>query len=329
MALEASSNRIGKFTYLDGTTETSLHRNGKVYTQRDGGGSDDEWVGVTPDNREIEVLDARTYDRAARHTLEANGFELLNRPLANLDVNFLNNESVVLNYYPQVEDVIRNASGARVVSAFDHNVRSVLGNQNKRRIEGGQHVQPPLHMVHGDYTMMSAPQRLRDLARPPTSNDTFRFRFRQGESLLDPTDVKQAIKGGRYAIINLWRNIATEPVFTHPLALCDAERVSPADLVVFEIHYADRIGENYYAKYSQNHQWFFYPEMTRDEALLIKQWDSSGELSRSNGARADNAGPDGSSTFSFHSAFVDPSVDKGAPDRWSIEVRCVALFDAQ
>lgn len=328
MAMTADTDRIGKFSYVDGATETSLYRNGKVYTQRDGGGSDDEWIGVTPDKREIQVHDARTYEGADRHTLETNGFELLERPLVGSDIDFLNNESVVSNYYPQVEEVIRQACGARVVAAFDHNVRSVVGNQDKLQIDGGQKVQPPLHMVHGDYTLTSAPQRLRDLAKRPTSNDTFRSKLADGDTLLDPMEVKESIENGRFAIINLWRNIASEPVLTHPLALCDAARVSPEDLVVFEIHYADRIGENYYAKHSENHQWFFYPEMTKDEALLIKQWDSDGELSRSKGTRADSAAPDGHSTFSFHSAFVDPSVAKNAPDRWSIEVRCIALFDA-
>ncbi|MEO9779815.1 MAG: CmcJ/NvfI family oxidoreductase [Sedimentitalea sp.] len=326
MGLDAPVCRIGRFTYLDRGTQTSLRRNGKVYTQRDGSGSDDEWVGVTADTRQIEVQNARTYSGTQRHTLDANGFELLGRPLADQDVDFLKNDSVVLSYYPQVEDVIRQACGARLVAAFDHNVRSVVGNRSKRQIEGGQQVQPPLHMVHGDYTMTSAPQRLRDLAKPPTRNDTFRSKLDEGETLLDPTEVEQAITKGRFAIVNLWRNIASEPVLTHPLALCDAARVSPDDLVVFEIHYADRIGENYYAKHSENHRWFFYPEMTRDEALLIKQWDSDGELSRSDGKRPDSARPDGASTFSFHSAFVDPSVPDDAPDRWSIETRCVVLY---
>lgn len=326
MELDAVTGRNGQFTYLDAGTEASLRGNGKVFTKRDGSGSDDKWIGVTPNKREIEVHDARTYVGTERHTLGANGFELLECPLVDQDIDFLANDSVVLKYYPQVEDVIRQACGARIVAAFDHNVRSVEGNLSKRQIEGGQQVQPPLHMVHGDYTMTSAPQRLRDLAKPPTSNDTFRSKLAEGETLLDPSEVDQAIKSGRFAIINLWRNITSEPVFTHPLALCDAALVSPEDLVVFEIHYADRIGENYYAKHSEKHQWFFYPEMTKDEALLIKQWDSDGELSRSDGKRSDSARSDGSSTFSFHSAFVDPSVPEDAPDRWSIEVRCVVLY---
>jgi len=323
----SQTDRIGGFTYLDASTTTSLLRNGKVFTRRDDSGTDNEWVGVTPDKRETPVHNARTYDGAQRHTLEFNGFELVERPLADSDIDFLSNDSVVSTYYPHCQEVIRQACGARIVAAFDHNVRSVSGNQKNQRIAGGQQVQPPLHMVHGDYTLTSAPQRLRDLAKPPTSNDTFRSKLADGDTLLDPADVDYALKNGRFAIINLWRNIAAEPVFTDPLALCDAARVSPEDLVVFEIHYADRIGENYYAKHSENHQWFFYPEMTRDEALLIKQWDSGGELSRSNGTRADNAQPGGSSTFSFHSAFSDSSVVAKTPDRWSIEVRCAALFD--
>ena len=105
----------------------------------------------------------------------------------------------------------------------------------------------------------------------------------------------------------LFRSIAREPVVTRPLALCDALSVRPEDLVVFEIQYADRIGENCFAKHRDDHQWYFYPALTRDEALLIKQWDSAGGLARSRGAHADT--PDGHApcTFSFHSAFEDPT----------------------
>ena len=84
--------------------------------------------------------------------------------------------------------------------------------------------------------------------------------------------------------------------------------VRPQHLVVFEIHYADRIGENYFAEHDDGHRWYFYPGPTRDEALLIKQWDSAGQLARSNGARADADAATGvPSTVSFHSAFDDPA----------------------
>ena len=67
--------------------------------------------------------------------------------------------------------------------------------------------------------------------------------------------------------------------------------------------------------------------MTREEALLIKQWDSTGGIARSEGADADAMSPDQPCTFSFHSAFNDPATAADAPDRWSIEVRCAVLYD--
>ena len=114
---------------------------------------------------------------------------------------------------------------------------------------------------------------------------------------------------------------------THPLAVCDAQSVRPEDLVVFEIHYEDRIGENYFAKHSDGHKWHFCSGLIRDEILLIKQWDSDGLLARSDGLKGDATGIREPCTFSFHSAFADPTTPADAPDRWSIEVRCMALYD--
>ena len=318
-------DRIGSFNYLAPTVEPSLRRNGKVLTHRDRDGSDSRRIGVDLESRQMPVHDARRLDGSERRTLAANGFELRQTPLDRPDLDFFEHEQVVRTYYPQCAELVREASGARFAAAFDHNVRSAVGKQSKRRIEGGQEVQGPAHIVHGDYTLTSAPQRLRDLARPPTGNDTLRSVLGAGVSLLAEADVEQALSGGRFAIVNVWRNIAAEPVATHPLALCDALSVGPEDLVVFEIHYADRIGENYFARHGAAHRWYFYPALTRDEALLIKQWDSAGELARSSGERGD-ADPRAPCTFSFHSAFEDPATPPHAPERWSIEVRCVALY---
>jgi hypothetical protein len=323
----AKNIRIGSFSYMSDAAEPSLRRNGKVLTRRDRDGSDAEWKGVVLTARQMPVRDARTLSGSDRPTLAHNGFEVVDRPLANPGLNFLDNDQVLRAYYPHCEEVVREMSGAVIVRAFDHNVRSAGGKQKKHRIQGGQQVQGPAHVVHGDYTLTSAPQRLRDLTKPPRENDTLRSILAEGETLLDAGAVERALGSGRFAIINLWRNIAAEPVATHPLALCDAARVRPEDLVVFEIHYSDRIGENYFAKHSDQHQWYFYPAMTRDEALLIKQWDSKGQLARSAGAQSDSPDPAQPCTFSFHTAFEDPETPPDAPDRWSIEVRCMALYD--
>ena len=95
---------------------------------------------------------------------------------------------------------------------------------------------------------------------------------------------------------------------------------------MFEIHNGDRIAENYYVKPANDHRWHYYPAMTRDEALLIKQWDSAGTLARSDGLRGDAADASGTTTFTLHSAFDDPATPPNAPDRQSIEVRCLLVY---
>jgi hypothetical protein len=318
---------LGFFNYLDKSTESSLYRNGKVLIRRDTGGNDSEMQGVVHDKQEKKVHNGRVFSGNQGLSLATNGFELLTRPLAQPGLDFLDQQQVVQYYYPECARIIEEATGGRAFS-FDHNVRSVLGKQSGKQISGGQQVQEPLHLVHGDYTLTSAPQRLRDLTNPPGSNDTLRSVLGDNESLISNETVERALAGGgRFAIINLWRNISSEPVATHPLALCDSQTVNPEDLVVFEIHYQDRLGENYFAKHAERHHWYYFPEMTGDEALLIKQWDSAGPLARSDGKQADASDPQSPSTFSFHSAFEDPATPYGAPDRQSIEVRCIVFYD--
>ena len=319
----------GLVRYMAESAQPSLFRNGKVLTRRDRDGSDAGSEGIDTEELSIEIGDARALDGASRRTLDTHGFEVLERPLAQPGLDFYDHQQVVRDYYPQCTDLLCEVTGAAHVFAFDHNIRSRAGKEAKRRIAGGQQVQGPAHLVHGDYTLTSAPQRLRDLAKPPSVNDTLRSILPEGEALLDPQMVERAIAGdGRFAIINVWRNIDDRPVESEAMALCDGQTVEPDDLIVFEIHYHDRIGENYFAKFRSRHGWWWYPAMTPGDALLIKQWDSAGALARSSGARSDaSAAEDAPCTFSFHTAFKDPATPPAARDRQSIEVRCVVLYD--
>eukprot|EP00584_Thalassiosira_punctigera_P005549 CAMPEP_0172528860 /NCGR_PEP_ID=MMETSP1067-20121228/3095_1 /TAXON_ID=265564 ORGANISM="Thalassiosira punctigera, Strain Tpunct2005C2" /NCGR_SAMPLE_ID=MMETSP1067 /ASSEMBLY_ACC=CAM_ASM_000444 /LENGTH=454 /DNA_ID=CAMNT_0013312827 /DNA_START=448 /DNA_END=1813 /DNA_ORIENTATION=- len=194
------------------------------------------------------------------------------------------------------------------VRAFDHNVRSSdvasVGEIAPARAiehEGGgsgrgpaaPRVQNPAGLVHADYTRSSAPRRLRDLSDPPKMNDVLRPRLaaENRTSLLDPAVVREALEGRRrYSFVNVWRSIDAEgPVRNPPLACVDAATASVDDLRTFKIHYVDRVGENYFvcpppgshsppasSSSDREHSWYFYPDMTMQEALLLKQWDSAG-----------------------------------------------------
>jgi hypothetical protein len=63
-------------------------------------------------------------------------------------------------------------------------------------------------------------------------------------------------------------------------------------------------------KYNPNHRWFYFPEMTPDEALLLKCYDSA---------------TDGRTRFGPHTAFVDPTTPADAAPRESIEVRTLVF----
>jgi len=322
-----AADTTGVFHYLDASVASSLYRNGKVKTRRDPDGSDGDDEGVLLVAREMQVHDARALDGADRRTLARNGFELREHPLAGRAIDFFDQAQVIEHYYPHCAAVVEEMTGGRVFP-FDHNVRSAQGKRSRQRIAGGQQVQGPAHVVHGDYTLISGPQRLRDLTKPPSGNDTLAAVLGPERSLIDPALAERALsEDGRFAIINVWRSIAPEPVQTNPLALGDGQCVQPADLVVYEIHYQDRIGENYFAKHSPQHRLYYYPLMTPGEALLIKQWDSAGPLAKTEGRSGDNSAPEGPCTFSFHSAFEDRGAPPDAPDRWSIEVRCMVICD--
>ena len=316
----------GIFHYLQSGAEPSLFRNGKVYARRDEDGNDASFRGCDREAVIVSVHNARLLAATDEKTCELNGFQLIDAPLKTHH-DFLDQKNVVRNYYAECEEIVSQHIGGNVF-AFDHNVRSASGKKSKERIVGGQNVQGPAKMVHADYTLTSAPARLQDLSKPSKTNDTFREQLLEQDSLIPHELVESCMQEGRrYAIINLWRSVAAKPVQTNPLAMCDSQTVGLDDLVTFEIHYQDRIGENYFSRPSTRHQFYFYPEMVRDEALLLKQWDSAGTFASTGGSDADSSRPGTPCTFSFHTAFDAVDTIEGAPDRLSIEVRCAVFFD--
>ena len=110
--------------------------------------------------------------------------------------------------------------------------------------------------MHNDYTLESAPRRVAQLAQPLGANDTLRARVDAPPPLV-PAQLPRLL-AGRWQLVNVWRNVAVEPVARFPLAMVDAASTRLDDLAVFEIRYADRVGENYFARHSPRHRWCYY-----------------------------------------------------------------------
>ena len=313
-------------------------------TRRDLGGGDSTFEGVIWEPTAVYVHNARLSPTAM--DLDKNGFQLdgKNEQIDKLkEINFCHQDDVVDTYYPICEELVTECMKSldtppiASVCAFDHNVRS-NDHQTVGEIKPSSHsnedqptpqVQNPAGIVHADYTLVSAPRRLRDLSKPPKLNDVLRHKLhtQKRQSLLDPKIVQEALDGKRrYAFINVWRSIDKDsPVKDAHLACIDSQTVDKNELRTFQIHYTDRVGENYFACPSSKtdnvqHSWCYYPDMTMGEALIIKQWDSNGNIADSTSER---------STFAIHSAFLDPTAPKNAPARKSIEVRCIVIWEKE
>jgi len=178
-------------------------------------------------------------------SLDKQGFQLTHQETAVRD--FYDQEEVKRTYYPEIERLLKDATGAEKVVVFDHQVRNVelakRGEKNAR--EYGK-------TVHNDYTAKSGPRRVRDHLPPAEAEERLRNRF---------------------AEINVWRPIRG-PIESTPLAVCDSSSIDLKDVVPSDLVYRDKVGETYRFTYNPNHRWFYFPRLERKEVILLKCYDS-------------------------------------------------------
>src|SRR5258708_31053336 len=104
--------------------------------------------------RPMTIRDGRPL--AGEFDLEITGFEFVEHKTQVRD--FFDADELKRVYYPEVEALVKKASGAARVVVFDHTLRS--GDEAERE---AKLVREPVLYVHNDYTEWSAPQRVRDL----------------------------------------------------------------------------------------------------------------------------------------------------------------------
>ena len=216
---------------------------------------------------------------AGRLSLDREGFVLTRHETA--VSNFYDPEEVRAVYYPELETLLKRVTGAARVAVFDHVVRNPQMAEQKR-------AGAPIRFVHNDYTFMSAPRRVRTHL---------------------PDEAAELLKH-RFAEFNVWRPIRG-PLQDTPLAVCDAGTISPADVVVADLVYPDWTGETWGFLFNPNHRWFYFPNLQRNEAIVLKCYDSM---------------EDGRARFTAHSAFDDPTSPVDRIPRESIESRALVFW---
>ncbi|KAK1656705.1 amino acid permease-domain-containing protein [Colletotrichum godetiae] len=179
-----------------------------------------------------------------RFSLDRNGFQIYRSQ--STEKQFQDDDQIKSSYYAEVEELLKDVTGASRVFIFDHTIRrQPPGSATQERAGRG-----PVQRVHIDQSYKAA------LSRVPHHL---------------PEDANHLLKG-RVQIINVWRPIKT--VQRDPLAFAEAGSVSESDLVVTELIYPNRRGETYAVRHNTNHMWYYKHGLTPDEVILIKCFDS-------------------------------------------------------
>lgn len=233
--------------------------------------------------------------RPHKVSIDSHGFTLETQRTGLKSRDFFDAQTDTLErvYYAEMKRAIKNATGCDEVFILGHIVRDAGAADSRGKKNpfagGGNGINGYAGVVHTDFRA----HRAQELARS------------QGNGLLDQR---------RFIIVNTWRNISDEhPVYNDALALCDSKTVR--GVLPCDVEHPNRQRSEQYRldpARAEEHRWFYFPHMQKDELLIFKQYDSD---------------PRARARYCFHTAFNDPTVPKDAPARQSIEVRAVALFN--
>lgn len=200
--------------------------------------------------RPAHSLDVTVHDIRGEqdsYTLDKQGFQIY--PHTSQEKDFLDDDKIKAEYYAEVEQLLKDATGATRVFIFDHTIRR-QANDTRSSSGTAPPLRGPVTRVHIDQSYKAAASRV-----------PFHL-----------PDEADALLKTRYQIINVWRPIKT--IFKDPLGVADARTVPDSDLVTVPLIYPNRNGETYAVKANEAHRWYYLHGQTPEEPLLIKCFDS-------------------------------------------------------
>lgn len=266
----------------------ALHRGFRVPNQYSA--KDPAVLKTTGQTHRVTVRNARLLDPAP--TLESHGFQLVHAPC---DLDLMDTDVVTGAYYGHCREVVQEITGCYEVRGGGHEYRNGFGGQS-----GERGVKPTPNGSGGGYGMGIHSDMCAAV------EDAF--------ARIVPDE-------RHFQSLNIWRSVKPgELVFTAPLGVCDMRSVNPGDIVFGDGTATGNIKQYYKVVdqrviFSPSQRWYYFPNMTADEVLVFRQYDTRQE-------------PLNLRTV-FHSAVVDPNTPEDAPMRYTIEVRMQAVFDKE
>ncbi len=233
--------------------------------------------------------------RTAGHgfTLDDHGFTLARSPTALADIR--DREAIDSFYAREIAAIATELTGADLVIPMGAEVRSSMPD--------GRSIHPPAARAHIDYDEQTA----RSIAER-------RYRRARPDGPLYK----------RFMLLSFWRCFSPPPQ-DWPIALCDfascrndrelrivkidVERFPQGEALFAPIEGEEMMGASGGFTFNPAHRWYYYPDMVRDEIIVIKFHDSD----------------HGRAWRAPHSAFHDENRQDTVP-RESIEFRVAAYF---
>ncbi len=232
---------------------------------------------------QVEIHDARGLDCS----LDVEGFTLVEHTSAVDDLSDL--EQVAAVHSGEIVDLLKQLTGCDHVQMTPFGILRFSERAGENEAHDNSH---PARFVHVDMAKEAAAS-----ARAQTAP--------KGKEIL------------RSAQYNVWR-VLSDPPQDVPLGLCSYDSLSDGDLIDCDAIFDPLDGSpewgfpNYLLEYNPQHRWYYYSNMTRDEAIVFK-------TSESDPTRAQ---------LMPHGAFDNPLAPADAPPRMSLEMRGTAYWFA-
>ncbi|GIC87859.1 uncharacterized protein Aud_004250 [Aspergillus udagawae] len=245
------------------------------------------WIGKPETvDRPLISIPATIHDVSGHerdYTLDSHGFQFHYHESRLKD--FLDDEEIRAEYYPEIEQLLKDVTGASRIFIFDHTIRRAP----KDWTTSGSQPRGPVHTMHIDANYAGADARVVHLF---------------------PDEAPELLKA-RYQMISVWRPIRT--ILKHPLAVADSKSCSESDLSPIPFIYPEQeggwVGGAWSVKPNPDIKWYYRYKQPPNMVTFIKFYDSK---------------VDGRARRVPHGSFVNPETEHEAP-RESIEVRALCF----
>ena len=241
-------------------------------------------MNVKFDPVQVQLEDARPLNDGLH--LDVDGFRVFEHRSAIAATG--TKEELASQYIPEMADFLRELTGAREVRP--HRSSLLLRTSTRSARPEGY---PPATFAHLDFT--------------PKSHASFLAISEQEDGPVAPYS--------RVAILQTWRAISAPPQDS-TLAIADPRSVADSDTMLMDTvlgpeEVPELFFESRLCRVNPAHKWYYFPELTADEVLVFKGYDSDPSVT----------------SDVMHTAFDVPGVPADAEPRRSIEIRFLAFFE--